>query len=265
MFWWPFFKKRKIGVVLGGGVARGIAHVGVLKVLHENKIPIDYLVGTSSGALVGAAYASGIDIELLEQIALRIHWGELIKLTFFKPGFISGDAVANLFNKYVGEKDFSELKIPFAAIATDFSSGGIVKINKGSVGKAVAASACFPGFFSPEKVNGKILVDGGIASNVPVLAARQMGADYVIASDVVPAKYLMAAPKDPLQAFGRALDLMLRNGSVEEAKTADALIEFEMGDEDIWHLDFHKAKQLITAGEVSAHRMLSKIKRSLKL
>ncbi|MFA6430883.1 MAG: patatin-like phospholipase family protein [Candidatus Margulisiibacteriota bacterium] len=265
MFWWPFFKKKRVGVVLGGGIARGIAHVGVLKVLHENKIPIDYIVGTSSGSLVAAAYASGVDIELLEQIALRIHWGELIKLTFFKPGFISGDAVANLYNKYVGEKDFSDLKIPFTAVATDFSTGALVKITKGSVGKAVAASACFPGFFSPEKISGKLLVDGGIASNVPVSVARQMGAEFVIASDVVPAKYVMASPKDPLQALGRALDLMLRNGSIEEARTADALIEFEMGDEDIWHLDFHKAKKLISAGEISAHRMINKIKKSLKL
>ncbi|MGB9613216.1 MAG: patatin-like phospholipase family protein [Candidatus Margulisiibacteriota bacterium] len=258
-----FWKRKKVGLVLGGGVARGIAHIGILKVLHSYKVPIDFIVGTSSGSLVGVGYAAGMDVSLIEEIALHIRWQDLLKFTFFRPGFVSGEAIENFVIKYLGDKNFSDLKIPFAAVATDLRSGEAVIISEGKVAKAVAASSAFPGVFAPEEVEGRFLVDGGVASNVAVAAARKMGADYVIACDVIPEK-IVQIPRDPLQTLGRCLDLILKKLSKAEASLAEVLITLETS-EDIWHLDLHKAKKLIAAGEVAAHRVINKIKRDLRI
>lgn len=255
---WQIFGKRKIGLVLGGGVARGIAHIGVLKVLDHYKIPIHSIVATSSGALVGAAYASGMEVRLIEEIALRISWGKILKITFFRPGFISGEAIEELIVKYVGEKNISELKIPFAAIATDLKTGEAVVIDEGKVAKAVAASAAFPGVFAPEEIKHHLAVEGGIANNLPVDVARKMGANYVVAVDVVPARPFHTLPKDAFQVFGRSLDLLLHKLSIEQRKKANLLIEPQM-EEDIWHLDLNKAKRLIAAGEAAANRAVRRL------
>lgn len=265
MIWWFFQKQPKVGLVLGGGVARGIAHIGVLKVLKEYKVPIDFIVGSSSGSIVAAVYAAGLEISLIEQIAKRIHWRELMRLTFFKPGFIPAEAIADFFDKYIGGKSFNELPLPFAAVATDVLTGEKVVISEGQVARAIAASASFPGFFAPLEINGRVLVDGGISSNVPVDVAREMGAEYVIASDVVPSKYIHSLPSDPWTSLGHSLDMMLKRMSREECQRADVVIELQMEDEDIWHLDLHKAEKLIQAGEIAAHRAIHQIKKALKL
>ena len=264
MPFWSLFKKKKVGLVLGGGVARGIAHIGVLKVLQAYKVPIDYIVGTSSGSIVGAAYASGMDVDLIEQVALHIHWGEMLKFAFFRPGFVSEEAIEGFVIKYIGDMSFSDLKIPFAAVASDIRTGEEVVLGEGKVFRAVAASSAFPGFFSPADIEGKFLIDGGIAGNVPVDAARRMGAEFVIASNVIPTRYVHSLPRDPLQAFGRSLDLILNKLCLPQANTADVLIQLEM-EEDIWHLDLHKAKKLVSAGEVAAHRMINKVRKALRL
>lgn len=258
------FKKKQVGLALGGGVARSIAHIGVLKVLQENRVPIDFIAGTSSGSLVAAAFAAGMELSLIEEAALRIHWRDFFKITFFRPGFISSQTIEDFVVKYIGDIKISELKIPFAAAATDFASGERVVIDEGRVAKAVAASASFPGVFAPEEYKRKFLIDGGLTANVPVDAVRQLGAAYVIASDVIPSKSAHSPPSDPLQVLGRSLDIAFKKLSCAETCRADAYIELEM-EEDVWHLDLHKAKKLITAGEVAAHRVINKIKRDLGL
>ncbi|MFA5113620.1 MAG: patatin-like phospholipase family protein [Candidatus Margulisiibacteriota bacterium] len=263
MVWW-LFKKKSVGLVLGGGVARGIAHVGVIRTLKEAGVPIDLIVGTSSGSLVGAALAAGLEQQMIEEIVLRIKWGEFFKFAFFRPGLASAEAIEEFVVKYIGDYRFSDLKIPFATVATDLRTGNRVVIREGRIAKAVAASATFPGFFAPEEFHGKHLIDGGIAGNVPVDSARELGAQYIIASDAVPSRTVKAVPADPLQMLGRSLDMILKRLSAEEAHRADALIELDM-EEDIWHLDFHKAKKLITAGEIAAHRAINKIRRDLRL
>ena len=248
---------------MGGGVARGIAHVGVLKVLERYKIPIDYITATSSGSVVAAAYASGMEVRLIEEIALRIGWGRIIKVAFFKPGFISGEAIEELVVKYIGDINFSDLKIPLAVVATALKSGEPVVIDRGRVAKAVAASTAFPGVIAPEEINHCLVVDGGISTNLPVDAVKNMGANYVIAVDVVPSKPIHYLPKDAFQVFGRSLDLILHKLSIDQRKKANVLIEPHI-EEDIWHLDLHKAKRLISAGEIAAHHMIRKIKRSIR-
>jgi NTE family protein len=258
-----FLPKKKVGLVLGGGVARGIAHVGVLKVLKEYNVPIDYVVGTSAGSLVAAVYASGMDISLLENIVTRIHWNDFLKFTLFKPGFNSALAIEEFIIKYIGDVKFTDLKVPCALVATDLRNGHRVVLSEGRVAKAVSASACFPGFFSPVVIDNRHLVDGGISGNVAVDTARELGADYVIASDVIPAK-TRAIPSDPMTMLGHSLDLMLKKLAAAEVSRADAVIELEM-EEDMWHLDLNKAKKFIAAGEMSAHRQINKIRKALRL
>ncbi|NQT29041.1 MAG: patatin-like phospholipase family protein [Candidatus Saganbacteria bacterium] len=260
---WNIFGDKKIGLVLGGGVARGIAHVGVLKIIEKYKIPVKYVAGTSSGSLVGAAYAAGMEVRLIEEIALRISWGKFLKIAFFRPGFVSGEAIEELVVKYIGDKNFSELKIPFAAVATDLKSGSAVVIKQGRVAKAVAASSAFPGVFAPEEFKHHFLVDGGISNNLPIDVVKKLGANYTIAVDVVPSKPIHILPKDAFQVFGRALDIVLHNSSREQRTKADILIDPAM-EEDIWQLDLHKAKRLISAGEASAHQALRYLRRDYR-
>jgi len=261
MIWLPF-KKKKIGLVLGGGVARGIAHVGVLKVFEKYKIPIDLISATSSGSIVAATYAAGLETRIIEEIALRINWGRIIKLAFFRPGFVSGEGLEELLVKYIGDIKFSELKIPLSVVGTEIKNGEPVVIKSGRVAEAVAASTAFPGVFTPAEINHHVLIDGGISYNLPVDVVKNMGANFTIAVDVVPSQPIHYLPKDPFQVFGRALDIVLHKISIEQRKKANVLIEPKM-DEDIWHLDLHKAKRLIAVGEAAAYRALGKIKRSL--
>jgi len=259
MFDW-LFGKKKIGLALGGGVARGIAHIGALKVIVKNKIPIHCLAGTSSGAIIGAAFAAGMDPQLIEDIALRISWGKLIKVAFFRPGIISGEAIEEFITKYIGDYKFSELKIPFAAVATDLKTGEAVVINEGRIGKAVAASASFPAVFTPGQVKHHMVTDGGIAANLPVEVVKNMGANFTVAIDVVPTHPFHTLPKDAFQVFGRSLDIALHKMSLEQRSKADLLIEPQM-EEDIWHLDLNKAQRLIAAGEAAMHKAAGKLRR----
>jgi len=251
-------------LVLGGGMARGIAHIGVLKVLDQYKIPIHCVVGTSSGAMVGAAFASGMEERLIEEIALRISWGRILKMAFFRPGFVSGEAIEELMIKYIGDKMFSELKIPLAVIATDVKTGEPVVIYQGRVAKAVAASSAIPGLVAPAEINHRFLVDGGFSNNLPVNVAKEMGANYTIAVDVIPSKPIRNLPRNPLRMYERAFDIVMHKLSKEQRKKTNILIEPEM-EEDIWQLDLHKAKRLISAGEAAAHRIIGKIRRKVKV
>lgn len=256
---WQMFGRRKIGLVLGGGIARGIAHIGVLKVVEKYQIPIHCIAGTSSGAMVGAVYAAGLNIDLIEEIALRISWGRIVKIAFGRPGFISGEGLRELMTKYIGDKKFSDLKIPLTLVAADIKSGEPVFISKGNVAKAVAASAAFPGVFAPEEIEHQTVVDGGLALNLPVEVPKQMGANYIVAVDVVPSKPIHYVPHDAYQVFGRSLDLVLHQLSLAQRGKADILVE-PLIDEDIWQLDLHKAKKLIAAGENAALKALRKLR-----
>ena len=258
MSWWNFGKK-KVGLVLGGGVARGLAHIGVLRILEKYKIPIHYIAAVSSGSMVGSFFAAGMPAAEIEEIGLRISWGKLLKLVFFRPGLVSTEALENLIKRHIGDIEFSDLKIPFATVAADIRTGNAVVLRHGKVAKAVAASSAFPGFFAPEHVGNHILVDGGLSDNLPVDVVIEMGANFVLASDVIPSKPISFIPKDAIQVFGRSVDIMMHNLSVESRKKADVLIEPYIN-EDVWQLDLHKAKHLIAAGEFAAHKLIKRIK-----
>ncbi len=182
---------KKIGLVLGGGAAKGLAHIGVLKTLKANNIPIDMIAGTSIGALVGACFAKDGEIDAFEEIVLNIDWKQLAllidpNLALLKKGFIHGEKIKELLCSIIGDIEFKDLKIPLRVLATNIITGEEVVIKSGSVAEAVRASISIPVIFTPVKFENKFLVDGGIVNPVPVNTARNMGAEFVIACNVIP-------------------------------------------------------------------------------
>lgn len=181
------YKKRglKIGLALGSGSARGLAHVGVIMALEAYNIPIDIIAGTSIGSVIGGLYASGATIRQLEEVALSIKKSKtlfLIDPVFPHSGLISGDRIEKMLNQFgIKDKTFDDLKIPFAAVATDVESGAEVILNQGKVIDAVRASISIPGIFTPVKYQDYYLVDGGVVDPVPVDVVKMMGADIIIA------------------------------------------------------------------------------------
>jgi NTE family protein len=287
--------RLKIGLVLGGGGARGAAHVGVLKVIEENRIPIDYIVGTSMGAIVGGLYASGMSVSELEDVFKSIDWKDLFtdrpsrkdlsfrhkqakkQLIDFEMGFnkgkfvlpkgiVAGQKLGFLLKtitlKVSDIKDFNELPIPFHAIATDIETGEMVALEKGNLAEAMRASMSVPGVFSPVEINGKMLVDGGIVKNLPIDIARQMGADIIIAVDVgVP-----LAKREKLESLiditMQVVGIMTLQNVKEELgklKEKDLLISPDLG--DFTTSDFIKAPEIIKLGEDEGRKFADNLKR----
>ena len=177
---------RKVGLALGSGSARGWSHIGVIRALAEAGIRLDYVAGTSIGALVGAVYASG-EIDALEEVVLQLDWKEIAFLSdvvFPKSGLIDGKKISVFIQKHLNEINIEDLALPFCAVSTDLTTGDEVTIRDGNIIEAVRASISVPGIFTPVKKNGTILVDGGLVNPVPVSVVREMGAKFVIAVDL---------------------------------------------------------------------------------
>ena len=181
--------KVKIGYALGSGGARGLAHIGVLKVLEEQGIRPDVVAGTSMGAIVGALYSGGLTPGEIEKLALGLDWKKLVNLidvTLPISGLLKGNRVVSLLKSIIGEITFSQLKCNFASVATNIINGEQVVLQDGSLIEAVRASISIPGIFTPVAIAGQYLVDGGLINTVPVSVCRDMGADYVIGINVIP-------------------------------------------------------------------------------
>ena len=173
-----------VALVLGAGGSRGFAHVGVIKALEQARIPIDIVVGSSSGSVVAALYAGGNDGRALEAMALGVADSDLIDFTFFGPGRVQGDALQEYVNKALANRSIEALGRPFAVVATERATNTMTIFNRGNTGLAVRASSSIPNVFWPVLIEGREYVDGGLTSRVPVEVARRMGADIVIAVDV---------------------------------------------------------------------------------
>lgn len=182
-------RRKRVGYALGGGGARGLSHIGVLKVLEEHGIYPEVIAGTSIGALVGVLYAGGLSAAEIEKEALRVSWRRMALLvdpTLPLYGLVQGKRVTSLLKSILGDLNFPDLKLQFASVATDIESGEQVVLASGSVLDAVRASFSVPGIFTPVRVGGRYLVDGGLVNEVPVSVCHQMGAEYVIGVNVIP-------------------------------------------------------------------------------
>lgn len=181
-------KRPTIGLALGSGGARGFAHLGVIKVLKEEGIPIDFIAGSSMGAMVGCFYGAGLDIDRLYKLAKVFKRKYYLDFTVPKMGFIAGKRVKELIRVFTHGKNLEQLEIPVRVVATDLMTGEKVVFAKGSIADAVRASISIPGIFVPEKLNGRLLVDGGVVDRIPVSVVKEMGADMIIAIDVAHVK-----------------------------------------------------------------------------
>ncbi len=176
-------KRPKVGLALGSGGAKGLSHIGVIKVLVENKIPIDYIAGSSIGALIGGVYATNKNIFEIEKVISETNLKKVFSLIdpALRSGLIGGNKVRIFVEKQTGRKDFKDLLIPLAVIATDLKNGETVIFKKGSVASAIRASISFPLLFKPVKIKSRMLGDGGLSLPIPARVVREMGADIVIA------------------------------------------------------------------------------------
>lgn len=251
----------KVGLALGGGVARGIAHIGVLQALTEHRIPIHMIAGTSAGSLVGAMYAAGLDPFLMERAAEQLHWRGLVRLKLRRDGLLDAEGLERFLLGHVGDLDFSDLKLPFGAVACDLISGEEVLLREGRVALAVRASSAFPGIFLPVRVGERVLVDGGIVNNVPSSVCRRMGADYVIAVDLNKPRPEMRPPRNLLHIMLYSLAVVQKPQIEQCLACADAVIQPDLN--DFSPLELERVAPMIRAGRTAALQVVEQIKQDL--
>jgi len=261
-----FLRKRnpKIGLALSGGSTHGAAHIGVLMVLEREGIYPSFVAGTSAGALVGSAYCAGVPVEVISQMFLKLRWPTLIKPNLIHPlALFDTQPMEDYIRKNVGDFNFEDMKIPFAAIACDIMSGERIVLDKGPVAPAVRASAAIPGFFSPVELNGHLLVDGGTVDNFPVAQVKAMGAEYIIGVDLSRSQASGRRPTNPLDVFMDMVNIMQARSAVADASECDCYIRPEVEKYSAW--SFNEADKIEEAGKAAAEIVVSQLRRDLKL
>lgn len=249
-------KAVKVAVVLGGGAAKGFAHVGVLKILEANRVPVHLVVGTSVGSLVGSLYAYGYPAYDLQKIAMGLEKGELADLTVPDNGFVKGEKLEAYVNRMVRDTTMERLRIPFYAVATDIGSGEETVFGKGNTGTAVRASCAIPGIFRPVRIGERTYVDGGLVSPVAVDAARRMGANVVIAVDIT-GGVAGVIPEGTLDTIFQSINVMYSKIAESQLSRADVVIRPKVG--SIASGDFTKRHEAILEGEKAAQEALPRI------
>ncbi len=255
-------KRKKIGIALSGGAARGFAHLGVLKVLVEHNIPIDFIAGCSAGSFAGAAFAGGLSVDEIIEMGKEISWFKMSRFSFSAKGLLSNEPIAELVRNKFPVTKFEDLKIPFAANATNLETGEEkVFRDSGDLGFAVAASCAIPGVFAPlQDEDGNMFVDGGVIAPVPTKAVKKLGAEIIIAVDVLSsgATY-WGTPTTMLGVFFQSALMLLRTAAKNQHYRADVVIIPQIA-----HLrpdEIGKMDEFIEAGEKAALEKIDEIKK----
>ncbi len=254
--------RKKVGLALGSGAARGLAHIGVLEVLEREGIPIDMIAGTSMGAVVGALYAKGYGIEPMKSLVLEL---TARRLTYFldpalpKTGLIRGRKIEGTLKSIMADAEFSDLRIPFACVAADIDSGEEVVIKEGLVWEAVRASSSLPVILTVAKWEGRHLVDGGLLNPVPVSIVRAMGADFVIAVNVLSHREVTRTAEPSIfSVIMQTVHISSHRLIQVSLAGADAVIEPEVG--HIGYANFHQAEECILEGVRATQALIPEIK-----
>lgn len=249
----------KVGLTLGGGVVRGFAHVGVLMTLEEAGIHVDIVTGTSVGSIVGAFVAAGWGCAQISEITKHFNWRGMARIAApWRGGWISFYKLEQFVDAQLNNAQFSDLKLPFAAVATDLVSGNPVVLNTGSVAHAVQASSAVPGIVVPVEVDGQMLSDGGVSDNLPVRTTRAMGADYVIACNIL-GRYWSKA-RNPYTRGIAAIENAIRWAGGGLLLT-DCLIEPDIS--DVAYQSFSRSQYMIDQGRKAAEAKLPEILQAL--
>lgn len=221
--------KKQTGVALGGGAVLGGAHIGVIRALEESEIKPDCIAGTSIGALIACLYAFGIRWEKMKEIALDLNWLDISGFSLSQYGLLSNDRIGDVIKEVIGDVSFEDADIPLAVVATDISNGERVVLKEGKVLDAVKASTCIPGVFIPIEKGDRMLIDGGLMENVPVLALEELGAEYVIGVDLN-ANYLFSKPDNIMELLINTVHLGLHHITKMQTEKADLMIQPDLSE-----------------------------------
>jgi NTE family protein len=263
----PANRRPRVALVLGGGGARGLAHIGVLKVLAQEKVPIDLIVGTSVGALVGALYAAGLPIEKIERMGEEIGWDKLTDLSTARlvrllvtENLLSTARMEEYLQSYIGDKKFADLKTAFACVAADLKTGEQIILREGSVALAARASATMPGIFRPVPYRHRLLVDGGVVDNVPTDVAKLLGADVVLCA-TAPADFSRYNVSNVLTTLTQSLYIQGQVISEERQALADVVIAPKVA--EVLALELWKSKECIAAGVSATRESMPNVRQAL--
>ncbi|MCK9417781.1 MAG: patatin-like phospholipase family protein [Nitrospirae bacterium] len=255
----PLTSNSGIGLALSGGAARGIAHIAVLDLLEQEGIPIHAIAGTSSGSIIGALYCAGMSVSEIRRVLLNAKWTDILKFTVPRTGLISSDGIFKFMEDILPVKKFSALPLPFAAVATDLRTGEKVAITTGSIAKAVQASCSLPVIFTPTEINNKILVDGGVSSQVPVRTVREeLGIRKVIAVNVNFRALELEQFDNIVKIAAHLSALWASRNAREEEKLADVLIQVNARGIPLY--DLSKSMELLRRGKKAAEEKMPEIK-----
>jgi NTE family protein len=263
---WPWHSRRhrprSVGLALSGGAVRGVAHIGVLEVLEETGIRPDVVAGTSAGALVGALYCAGLPLSRIREEARELRWNRIGHVTRPRLGWFDISRLEERLDELLEHRTFTDLLIPFTAVAADILTGEVVTLDSGPVAAAVRASCSLPGIVTPYEQGERLLVDGGLLNNLPVSVARNMGADYVIAVDLSPSRHRFRKPRRLVEMAMLTYSnfALLAN---RERDDADCLIT-----PNISHLgltDFSHTTELMQKGREAAEAALPQLSVDLSL
>lgn len=256
----PAPKPPRVGLALGGGAARGFAHIGVIQVLEENGIKVDLVAGTSAGSLIAAIYASGKNGKEMQSLAEGMDEGAITDWSFPLRGLIRGEALARFIRDKTGGKGIEQMVVPLGIVATDLSDGSPILFRSGDTGTAVRASSAVPAVFQPVKIGQREYVDGGLVSPVPVRFAREMGAQLIIAVDITspPEK---DPPGDAFRMLMQTFSIMGRSINSFELRDADVLVRPRL--EGIASGDFTARRRAIQAGRDAALAVLPLIRQRI--
>lgn len=251
------FVRPKIGLALGGGFARGIAHIGVLRALEDAGIQVDYIAGTSSGAIIGAMYANGMSGKDIHEVAALLKFGTFAKFSFSRLGFWNSSPMANFLRRVLKVETFEQLRMPLAVAATEFATGEPVVFSSGPLIDAVRASCAYPGMFHPVQVDGRLMVDGLLSHPVPAVPLKQMGAEKIIAVYFNSHWVGSTGPKHFMDVIGQCFSIASSRLCAQWQSSADLVLE---PDVSAFSYDaFQHVHELVKAGEEAARAALPQI------
>jgi len=256
--------KTSFGLALGGGAARGIAHLGVLKVLEEEGLEPAYICGTSAGSIVGALYAGGYRWETIAEVVRSTDWRDMVQPVFPKMGLVKADKLQARLTELLDSLTFEGLGIPFCAVAVDIMSGERVRLRSGPVAPAVRASCSIPGIFEPMVEGERVLVDGGILEEVPIHSCQAMGAKTVLAVDLNSDLSTPRYPENVFHVIMASFAAISRNREKLAHKEKNVVVAFPKLADFSFH-DLKRREELIAAGEISAREALPRLKKLLRM
>lgn len=254
-----FGKKKKTGIAFGGGATRGLAHIGVIKVLEEHGLKFDIVAGNSAGSIVGAFYAAGFSWKQLYDIAKSITPRELLGLNLKRRGLFNSDKLEAFLKQHLGETNIEELEIPFRCVAVNLYNGDLVELSHGPLVRAVRASCSMPGVFSPTPLGDMLLVDGGIKNSVPGDVIKDMGADFAVAVNLNADRGELSPPKNGFDVIWSSLKIAWNENTVQRLKDVDVVIAPNL--KDFTYYDLKHIDALVERGERAMREQIEDVLR----